>query len=182
MNTDVQTILDAYNQGDFYNQAQTDSKDAATLASAKSYSDTGDAATLSNAKSYVDSGAAVGVETFGNEIYTLSNGASWFSVGGWNRLTALELGNGYRIVQVEFTLKIADYTAAKNKSVISIPLKYAPRYDWHTLQGGTGGTGTNPVRWNMVKDGTMIIESVMDESSVNADFWYPMSTIYITHD
>jgi glycerophosphoryl diester phosphodiesterase len=38
MNTDIQTILNAFNQGDFYNRAQTDNKDAATLASANSYS------------------------------------------------------------------------------------------------------------------------------------------------
>lgn len=38
MNTDVQTIIDAFNQGDFYNRTQTDNKDAATLASANSYS------------------------------------------------------------------------------------------------------------------------------------------------
>lgn len=38
MNTDVQTILDAFNQGDFYNKVQTDNKDAATLASANAYS------------------------------------------------------------------------------------------------------------------------------------------------
>lgn len=56
MNTDVQTILNTYNQGNFYNQAQTDSKDAATLASAKTYADTQDAATLASAKSYIDSG------------------------------------------------------------------------------------------------------------------------------
>lgn len=54
MNTDVQTILDAFNQGDFYNRAETDSKDAATLANAKSYADTGDASTLASAKSYAD--------------------------------------------------------------------------------------------------------------------------------
>ena len=58
MNTDVQTILNAFNQGDFYNKSQTDSKDAATLASAKSYSNSGDAATLASAKSYSDSGDA----------------------------------------------------------------------------------------------------------------------------
>lgn len=55
---DLQSKVDAiyatYQAGDFYNQTQTDSKDAATLASAKSYSDTGDTATLQNAKSYTD--------------------------------------------------------------------------------------------------------------------------------
>jgi len=39
MNTDVQTILNAFNQGDFYNKAQTDDKDSATITSAKSYTD-----------------------------------------------------------------------------------------------------------------------------------------------
>lgn len=38
MNTDVQTILDDFNQGNFYNRTQTDEKDATTLASANSYS------------------------------------------------------------------------------------------------------------------------------------------------
>lgn len=54
MNTDVQTILDAFNQGNFYNKIQTDSKDAATLASAKTYADSGDSATLASAKAYAD--------------------------------------------------------------------------------------------------------------------------------
>lgn len=55
MNNDVQTILNAYNQGDFYNKSETDSRDASTLASAKSYADSGDSATLTGANSYADS-------------------------------------------------------------------------------------------------------------------------------
>lgn len=39
MNTDIQTVLNAYNQGDFYNKSETDSKDGATLSSAKTYTD-----------------------------------------------------------------------------------------------------------------------------------------------
>ena len=54
MNTDIQTILNAFNQGDFYNKSQTDNKDSATLASAKSYSDAGDTYTLASAKAYAD--------------------------------------------------------------------------------------------------------------------------------
>ena len=54
MNTDVHTILAAFKKGDFYNKAQTDSKDAATLTSAKSYADSGDSATLTSAKSYTN--------------------------------------------------------------------------------------------------------------------------------
>lgn len=52
MNTNVQTILDAFNQGNFYTQAETDSKDAATLTSAKSYAGSGDIATLTSANAY----------------------------------------------------------------------------------------------------------------------------------
>jgi len=55
MNTDVKTILDDFNQGNFYNRTQTDEKDAATLASAKSYADTQDISTLASAKAYADS-------------------------------------------------------------------------------------------------------------------------------
>ena len=54
MNTDVHTILNAFNQGDFYNKTQTDSKDSATLSSAKSYADSGDSAVLTNANAYTD--------------------------------------------------------------------------------------------------------------------------------
>lgn len=39
MNTDIQTVLNAYNQGDFYNKSETDDKDAATLSSAEKYTD-----------------------------------------------------------------------------------------------------------------------------------------------
>lgn len=124
---------------------------------------------------------AVGVEKFGSEVFTLSNGASWWSKNvSSNRLIALELGNGYRIVQVEFALKIADYQAVKNKTVISIPLKYAPKIDWHVLEASSWG---NNARWNMRANGTMVIECITDENNIrNANVWYPMSTIYITHD
>lgn len=122
-------------------------------------------------------GAAIGVETFGREVYTLSNGASFPNDD--NRLTAMELGNGYRIVQIEFLVRIANYQAAKNNTVVSIPLKYAPKIGWHPIQLGSG---TNHVRWNVGTNGTIIMESVMNESGINADFWYPMDTIYITHD
>ncbi|WP_350345781.1 BppU family phage baseplate upper protein [Lacticaseibacillus paracasei] len=54
MNADIQNVLNAYNRGDFYNKGETDSKDAATLNSAKSYADGKSADTLSSAKSYAD--------------------------------------------------------------------------------------------------------------------------------
>ncbi|MCI1912966.1 MAG: BppU family phage baseplate upper protein [Schleiferilactobacillus harbinensis] len=51
LGTDIQTIIDNYNSGNFYTQAETDTKDASTLASAKNYSD----ANLSKSKDYTNS-------------------------------------------------------------------------------------------------------------------------------
>lgn len=59
MNADIQNVLNAYNRGDFYNKGETDSKDTATLSSAKSYAEgytnTKSGETLNSAKSYADS-------------------------------------------------------------------------------------------------------------------------------
>nr|DAJ71693.1 MAG TPA: distal tail protein [Caudoviricetes sp.] len=55
MNSDVQAALSAYNQENFYNKSETDSKDASTLTSAKKYADAGDSSVLHNAKTYTDS-------------------------------------------------------------------------------------------------------------------------------
>lgn len=115
MNTDVQTILDAYNQGDFYNQAQTDSKDAATLTSAQSYADSGDSTTLQNAKLYTDnqisalppstpwqrlplispftSGATIPqVRRIGSKVYFIGNIASGGSSGSMGDIFNVPVG------------------------------------------------------------------------------------------
>ena len=71
MNTDVQTILNAYNQGDFYNKSQTDSKDAATLASAKAYADTQDATVLTSVTTEMEQGLDKKVDKGGGGQITL---------------------------------------------------------------------------------------------------------------
>ena len=48
MNNDIQKVLNAYNQGNFYNKAETDSKDTETLSIAEKYADSGDSNTLHN--------------------------------------------------------------------------------------------------------------------------------------
>lgn len=78
MNTDVQTILNAFNQGDFYNKTQTDSKDADTLASAKSYADTQDTSTLASAKAYADTQDAATLESA--KSYIDSGDTGWVKV------------------------------------------------------------------------------------------------------
>ncbi|RXT30325.1 hypothetical protein BVJ53_01060 [Lacticaseibacillus chiayiensis] len=51
---DFNTIIKNYSKGNFYNKSETDSKDAATLASAKEFSSYGDSATLTESKAYTD--------------------------------------------------------------------------------------------------------------------------------
>lgn len=89
MNTDVQTILDAFNQGDFYNRAQTDNKDAATLASAKSYSDAGDASTLASAKTYADT----------QDDKTLANAKAYADKAGYVAPQTMSTISGVGVVQ-----------------------------------------------------------------------------------
>nr|DAL99972.1 MAG TPA: distal tail protein [Caudoviricetes sp.] len=66
---DFNTIINNYSKGDFYNKAETDSKDSATLASAKEFSSSGDSNTLTASKTYTDnslSGIISIPETFPN--------------------------------------------------------------------------------------------------------------------
>ena len=183
MNTDVQTILDAFNQGDFYNKAQTDSKDADTLASAKNYADAGDSATLASAKSYADAGDSATLANFtvlDAQPYTgfvLSNGATWYGSAG--SLVTAELPNGYRIVTIELVLKIASYTAAKGKTVVTLPTKYAPA---HELPIEMPCSGVLSARWVLRTSGIIAIEAVSDESALNANTWYPFNATYVTHN
>ena len=88
MNTDIQTVLNAYNQGDFYNKAETDSRDSATLSSAKSYADTGDAATLASAKSYVDKDNYYTKAEVNTKLDTLISDTGWIKVTGINGFQA----------------------------------------------------------------------------------------------
>lgn len=90
MNSDIKTILNAYNQGDFYNKAETDSKDAVTLASAKGFASSGDSSTLSASKTYTDnsiSGIVSIPETFADLAAIKSkypNGANGIMVAADN--------------------------------------------------------------------------------------------------
>lgn len=97
INTDVQTILDVYNQGDFYNKSKTDSKDAATLASAKTYADTQDAATLASAKSYADKDNYYTKSEVNTKLDTLISDTGWVKVAlinGWDGDISVRLRDG----------------------------------------------------------------------------------------
>lgn len=110
MNTDVQTILDTFNKGDFYNKAQTDSKDAATLTSAKTYADTQDATVLNSAKTYVDS-SLIGVNSridgvdrgYGGTYATLADLETAHPNGDTKRYVVAENGHWYYWNGVKWT-------------------------------------------------------------------------------
>lgn len=113
MNTDVQTILNAYNQGDFYNKSETDSKDAATLASAKTYADTQDSATLSSAKLYTD--------TLSKEISVTIADASKITGYAEGYISFSRKGN---VVIVCFDVRLG--TMQPGYSIVAIPAGYSP--------------------------------------------------------
>lgn len=113
MNTDVQTILNAYNQGDFYNKSETDSKDAATLASAKAYADTQDSATLSSAKLYTD--------TLSKEISVTIANASKITGYAEGFISFSRKGN---VVIVCFDVRLG--TMQPGYSIVAIPAGYSP--------------------------------------------------------
>lgn len=113
MNTDVKTILDAFNQGNFYNKAQTDSKDTATLDSAKAYADTQDSATLSSAKSYTDNLSKESSVTFpdGSKITGFAEGYISFSRKG-------------NVVIACFDVRLGKMQP--NWSIVAIPSGFSP--------------------------------------------------------
>jgi len=120
MNTDVQTILDAFNQGDFYNKTQTDNKDAATLTSAKAYADSGDSTTLQNAKLYTD-----------NQISTLPPSTPWQPLTLISPFTQGDIPNKVRRIgsKVYFTGSITN--ASRNGDIFNIPVGFRPSADIH---------------------------------------------------
>ena len=120
------------------------------------------------------------ISTMDTQPYTgfvLSNGATWYGQAG--SLVAAELPNGYRIVTIEYVLKIADYKASKSKTLITLPTKYAPA---HELPIEMPGSGSLSVRWFLNKNGRITIDGVSDESKLNSGSWYPFNATYVTHN
>lgn len=134
MNTDVQTILNAFNQGAFYNKAQTDDKDAATLTSAKSYADTQDTSTLASAKSYADSGDSATLASAksytDNQIIALPPSTPWQPLTIISPFTQGVTTQVRRIgSKVYFTGSI-NY-GGKNGDIFNIPVGFRPSTDIH---------------------------------------------------
>ena len=128
MNTDVQTILNAYNQGDFYNKSETDSKDAATLASAKAYADTQDTSTLASAKTYADtqdsatlSSAKLYTDTLSKEISVTIADTSKITGYAEGYISFSRKGN---VVIVCFDVRLG--TMQPGYSIVAIPAGYSP--------------------------------------------------------
>lgn len=120
------------------------------------------------------------ISTMDSQPYTgfvLSNGATWYGDAG--SLVAAELPNGYRIVTIECVLKIASYTAAKSKPIVTLPTKYAPA---HELPIEMPCSGTLITKWMLRPNGTIQIEGANDEAALNPNTWYPFNVTYITHN
>ena len=120
------------------------------------------------------------ISTLDNQPYTgfvLSNGATWYGSAG--SLVTAELPNGYRIVTIELVLKIASYTAAKGKTVVTLPTKYAPA---HELPIEMPCSGVLSARWFLSNRGTIAINAVSDEATLNTNTWYPFNATYVTHN
>jgi len=128
MNTDVQTILNAYNQGDFYNKSETDSKDAATLASAKAYADTQDTSTLASAKTYADTQDSATLSSAKSYTDTLSKEIS-VTIADKSKITGY--AEGYisfsrkgNVVIVCFDVRLG--TMQPGYSIVATPAGYSP--------------------------------------------------------
>lgn len=128
MNTDVKTILDAFNQGNFYNKSQTDSKDAATLASAKSYADSGDSTTLTNAKNYADTKDSATLSSSKSYTDNLSKEAS-VTISDASKITGF--AEGYISFSRKGNMVIACFdvrlgTMQPGYSIVATPSGFAP--------------------------------------------------------
>lgn len=109
--------------------------------------------------------------------FVLSNGATWYGEKG--SLVTAELPNGYRIVTIECVLKLASYTAAKSKPIVTLPTKYAPA---HELPIEMPCSGSLITKWVLRSNGTIQIEGANDEKALNSNTWYPFNATYITHN
>ncbi|EKQ13552.1 minor tail protein [Lacticaseibacillus casei A2-362] len=128
MNTSVQTILNAYNQGDFYNKSETDNKDAATLASANAYADTQDATVLTAAKTYADtqdsatlSSSKLYTDTLSKEISVTIADKSKITGYAEGYISFSRKGN---VVIVCFDVRLG--TMQPGYSIVAIPAGYSP--------------------------------------------------------
>ena len=128
MNTDVQTILNAFNQGDFYNKTQTDSKDADTLASAKSYADTQDA-------------------NLATDINVVADGLNvWHKLVTLNGFTSTAF---YRVsgglLELQGFVKAPTGTNGQAIQLFAAPVNLASgQYYLSTAPEGNGGSGSTP--------------------------------------
>ena len=123
---DFNTIINNYSNGDFYNKADTDSKDAATLASAKDFASYGDSNTLTASKAYTDnsiSGVISIPETFPNLAAIQSkypSGANGVMIAADNGHKYIWTNNTWTDSGVYQAVGIADHSIVQ--SMIKQPL------------------------------------------------------------
>lgn len=128
MNTDVQTILNAFNQGDFYNKTQTDSKDADTLASAKSYADNIDDSLTTKINDNFN--------VLDRKINTLIPDTGWVKVAiinGWQGDISVRLQNG--VIYHKGNFSATGATGAISTTVFKYPDSFGDMSSFNQLNG-----------------------------------------------
>jgi hypothetical protein len=174
MNTDVQTILNAYNQGDFYNKSETDSKDAATLASAKAYADTQDTSTLASAKTYADTQDSATLSSAKSYTDTLSKEIS-VTIADKSKITGY--AEGYisfsrkgNVVIVCFDVRLG--TMQPGYSIVATPAGYSPSSI--SING----------HYSFTKSGleVKLTSNSFTSQVTDAGSWWVGSCVYFTND
>ena len=123
---DFNTIINNYSKGDFYNKAETDSKDSATLASAKEFASFGDSSTLSASKKYTDNSLS-GIISIPETFQNLSAIQTKYPKGANGVMVAADNGHKYIWINGAWTdagvyqaVGIADHSIVQ--SMIKQPL------------------------------------------------------------
>lgn len=174
MNTDVQAILNAYNQGDFYNKSETDSKDAATLASAKAYADTQDTSTLASAKTYADTQDSATLSSAKSYTDTLSKEIS-VTIADKSKITGY--AEGYisfsrkgNVVIVCFDVRLG--TMQPGYSIVATPAGYSPSSI--SING----------HYSFTKSGleVKLTSNSFTSQVTDAGSWWVGSCVYFTND
>lgn len=151
LKTKVDAIYTDYQSGNFYNKSETDSRDASTLTSAKSYADSGDSAALTSAKSYTDnslSGIVALPETFVNLAAIKSkypNGSNGVMVAADNGHKYIWANSTWTDAGIYQSVGIADGSVGNNQ--------LAPSALYGSIVSGA------PAKINS-KDKTLTLESV----------------------
>lgn len=184
LNTSVQQALTNFSNGDFYNKSETDSKDNATLASAKSYADSGDSTTLTQSKAYADN--IISDTGWTKSGVTLLNG---FSVGtkadSWGmQYRTIEFGSGIKLFQLAGALNVPTMTSGQTIAALKLPVGILPPNGTTAAMPmfglNTFSFGDQYLTFKLKSDGVTINVRNQSASSFDSGYIYPSFEIFIS--